>query len=106
MNKEITFTKQIERTAKRDAYLAAARYIKQFGLEYGMRIIVEKARGHTEYLDELPLAYDYATQTLVPKSDAIDGEKVDAFLTELGGGLRRELEKPEAPSEQGKTDGK
>lgn len=82
-NKEITFAKQIERTAKRDAYLAALRWLKHYPLDVAMRHLKEKADGHTEYLRELPLVYCYATQTLVTKDNGIDGAILDEKLGEL-----------------------
>lgn len=81
--KEINFIKQVERTAKRDAYNTAVRYIEHFGPEQGLKIIKLKAAGHSEYLAELPLSYDYATQSLVEKSKAIDGQKVHEKLADL-----------------------
>ena len=85
--KEINFIKQVERTAKRDAYRTAARYIKHFGLEFGLKTIIEKADAHSEYLNSLPLVYDYATQSLQPKHVAIDGDKADEAMS----GLLQEL---------------
>lgn len=92
--KEINFIKQVERTAKRDAYLTAAMYIKQFGHEYGLKIINEKADGHTAYLDSLPLAYDYATQSLVTKENAIDGELVVEAMSDLAASIVSETKTP------------
>jgi len=71
MNKEVTFTKQVERTAKRDAYLTALRYIKYYG-EGAAAILQQKADSHTAYLDTMPLVYEYSSQSLVPKATAID----------------------------------
>lgn len=82
--KEYNFIKQVERTAKRDAYETAASYIEQFGLDYGLKIIKEKAEGHSSYLAKLPLAYDYGTQSLVSKENAIDGSMVVKKMNELG----------------------
>lgn len=89
--KEITFIKQVERTAKRDAYLTAARYIKHFGLEFGLIAILDKANGHTEFLNTLPLEYSYATQTLESKTTAINGELVSEALDTLVGTIEDTL---------------
>ncbi len=65
--KEINFIKQVERTAKRDAYQKAIEYIEQFGEKFGLETLKEMMESHTKYLDGLPFEYDYATQTLVNK---------------------------------------
>jgi hypothetical protein len=87
MDKDKTFIKQVERTAKRDAYETAAMYIEQFGLDYGLRTIKEKAASHSHFLDSLPLAYDYATQSLSAKGDAVDGRAVAAAMGNLSGNI-------------------
>lgn len=92
--KELNFIKQVERTAKRDAYLAAVRLMKQFGLETGIEFLKRKADGHTEFLNELPLVYDYATQTLVAKEIGIDGVKVHEAMESLAGYLDAEITPP------------
>lgn len=65
--KEINFIKQVERTAKRDAYEKAILYVKRFGIEDALVALKEKADLHSEYLKGLPFEYDYATQSLVNK---------------------------------------
>jgi hypothetical protein len=89
--KERTFVKQVERTAKRDAYLTAIRYVKEFGLEHGLRVLKEKADSHTLYLSTMPLVYDYATQTLVTRENGIDGVKVDAAMSSLSKSIAEEI---------------
>lgn len=84
--KEKTFMKQVERTAKRDAYLTAIRYIEMFGPK-AADYLKDKAASHSQYLDNLPLVYDYATQTLVEKEIAIDGNKLDKAVRGLGNSL-------------------
>lgn len=81
--KEINFIKQVERTAKRDAYLTAIGYIRHFGLESGLRILQEKANSHSVYLASLPLAYDYSTQSLAVKESTIDGNLLAAAMSDL-----------------------
>ena len=65
--KETTFAKQIERTAKADAYATAVRFLEKFSLEFAIKVLKEKRDSHREFLDGLPYAYNYATQSLGPK---------------------------------------
>lgn len=65
--KESNFIKQVERTAKADAYETALDYLKNCNFEDAIRIIESKAKGHREFLNSLPTKYNYAWQTLVPK---------------------------------------
>lgn len=88
--KEINFIKQVEITSKRNAYLAALMYLEHFDLEYAKKVIKTKAEGHTEFLDQLPFVYDYATQTLVEKKDGIDGAKVYEEMNSLMGAVADE----------------
>lgn len=67
MDKEITFIKQVERTAKRDAYQNVLSYLKNFTREQAIKIIELKEISHTAFLDTLPLQYDYSTQSLILK---------------------------------------
>jgi hypothetical protein len=96
VNKENTFIKQVERTAKRDAYETAAMYIEQFGLEFGLKTIREKADSHSEYLDSLPLDYDYATQSLKPKGTVPDGRLVMQAMAGLAGTIKPTEERSES----------
>jgi len=91
MDKEVTFTKQVERTAKRDAYLTALRYIKYYG-EGAAAILQQKADSHTAYLDTMPLVYEYSSQSLVLKATAIDGVLVHEAMDSLIGGLTDEAD--------------
>jgi len=69
MFKETTFIKQVERTAKRDAYLLAYEQGRAdlYTKEDVLRYLKEKAEGHTAYLNELPYEYDYSSQSLREK---------------------------------------
>jgi hypothetical protein len=91
--KEFNFIKQIERTAKRDAYETAIMYIEKFGHEYGLKILREKADSHSVYLDTLPFSYDYATQTLKAKGDVPDGRLVMQAVGNLADSILSKDEK-------------
>jgi hypothetical protein len=65
--KERTFVKMVERTAKRDAYETALRYLEHFPLEDAKLILQEKIDGHTEFLSTFDTEYNYGTQSLGPK---------------------------------------
>lgn len=67
-NKEITFIKQVERTAKRDAYESVLHWAKNSSKEDIIYYLNRKLEGHNEYLNQLPYEYCYATQTLIPKT--------------------------------------
>lgn len=75
--KEINFIKQVERTSKRDAYQAAYSWGLSDNIDKAtlMWFLKEKIEGHSEYLELMPLEYDYATQTLVPKRQLIESIK-------------------------------
>lgn len=81
------FIKQVERTAKRDAYLTALRYLEMFDLPFALETIKMKADSHSAWLKDRPLVYDYATQELLPRGETIDGEKVHEALKEMAGKL-------------------
>ena len=69
MCKETTFIKQVERTAKRDAYLLAHEQMEAgvYTKEDVLKYLKDKADGHTEFLNELPFEYDYSSQSLREK---------------------------------------
>ncbi len=67
--KEFTFPKQIERTAKHDAYEMVLCWARSENVSKADIIwyLEMKVAGHKEYLNKLPLEYNYATQTLCAK---------------------------------------
>lgn len=68
-NKEITFVKQVERTAKRDAYQSVLLWAKNSTKEEIIYYLEKKIEGHNEYLSSLPFEYCYAEQGLSIKKE-------------------------------------
>lgn len=65
--KETTFIKQVERTCKRDAYESVLSWARNSDHAGILRYLQQKIDGHNDYLNSLPLEYNYGTQTLGPK---------------------------------------
>lgn len=83
MNKENTFIKQVERTAKFDAYLQAIRILKYSTKEEALSYLLKKADNHRQYLAQMPLGYDFATQTLLPKEYCLNVDLISKAMESL-----------------------